>query len=67
MRIEFKRLTEVDKSDIIELMTHPLLRKHMPLLGDIFDEAACDAFITGKMNDSFATGYTRRLNRWGSN
>ena len=48
MRIEFKRLTEVDKSDIIELMTHPLLRKHMPLLGDIFDEAACDAFITGK-------------------
>ena len=34
MRIEFKRLTEVERTDIIELMNHPRLRQHMPLLGD---------------------------------
>ena len=48
MEIEFKRLTEVDKSDIIELMIHPLLRRHMPLLSDTFDEVNCDAFIATK-------------------
>ncbi len=48
MRIEFKRLTEVDRSDIIELMNHPLLRQHMPLLSKTFGEADCDAFVAGK-------------------
>jgi len=48
MRIEFKRLTEVDIGDIIELMNQPQLRRHMPLLSDTFGEADCDAFIAGK-------------------
>jgi [ribosomal protein S5]-alanine N-acetyltransferase len=48
MKIEFKRLTEVDRADIIGLMNHPRLRQHMPLLGDTFGEAECNAFIAGK-------------------
>lgn len=46
--IELNRLTEVDKLDIIELMNHPLLKRHMPLLGDEFTEADCDAFVSDK-------------------
>jgi hypothetical protein len=48
MKIEFKRLNEVDKSDIIELMNNPLVRRQMPLTGDNFDEADCDEFIAAK-------------------
>ena len=48
MNIEFKRLTEVEKSEIIELMNHPLVRRQMPLTSDNFDESDCDAFIAGK-------------------
>jgi RimJ/RimL family protein N-acetyltransferase len=48
MQIEFKRLTEVEKSAIIELHNNPLVRKQMPLFEGIFSEADCDAFITAK-------------------
>ncbi|NIM92196.1 MAG: GNAT family N-acetyltransferase [Anaerolineales bacterium] len=48
MDISLKRLTEVDKSDIIELMNHPSLKRHMPLLSDEFDEDDCDMFIATK-------------------
>jgi ribosomal-protein-alanine N-acetyltransferase len=48
MSISFRRLTEVDKFDIIELMNHPLLKRHMPLLSDKFTEADCDKFIAAK-------------------
>ncbi len=48
MRIEFKRLTDVDGSDIIELMNHPLLRRHMPLIRNTFSQADCDTFIADK-------------------
>ena len=48
MEIEFKRLTEVNKSDIIELMNHPLLRRHMPLMSATFSEADCSTFIADK-------------------
>ncbi|MCB0195055.1 MAG: GNAT family N-acetyltransferase [Anaerolineae bacterium] len=48
MKIEFKRLTEVDKSAIIDLMNHPLVRRQMPLTRDNFDESDCDAFVTAK-------------------
>ncbi|MDJ0707723.1 MAG: GNAT family N-acetyltransferase [Leptolyngbyaceae cyanobacterium MO_188.B28] len=48
MDIVFKRLTEVNKLDIIALMNHPLLKRHMPLLNDQFTEADCDSFIAGK-------------------
>jgi RimJ/RimL family protein N-acetyltransferase len=48
MALEFRRLTEVDKADIIELMNNPLVRRQMPLTSDDFDEADCMAFIAGK-------------------
>ncbi|MEO0339042.1 MAG: GNAT family N-acetyltransferase, partial [Bacteroidota bacterium] len=48
MQIEFKRLSEVDKKDIINLMNHPLVRRQMPLLVGHFDEQRCDNFISAK-------------------
>ena len=48
MNIEFKRLTEINISEIIELMNNPLVRRHMPLAQGHFDEAACSAFIVAK-------------------
>ena len=48
MQIEFKRLTEVDKSDIIELHNNPLVRKQMPLFEGVFSETDCEAFIVAK-------------------
>jgi hypothetical protein len=48
MHIEFKRLSDVDKADIIELMNHPLVRRQMPLTNASFGEAECDGFVRGK-------------------
>jgi ribosomal-protein-alanine N-acetyltransferase len=48
MEIEFRRLSEADKRDIIDLMNNPLVRRQMPLTSDDFDEAACEAFVAGK-------------------
>lgn len=48
MNIEFKRLTEVKKSEIIELMNNQLVRRQMPLLRDGFSEKDCDKFIATK-------------------
>ena len=57
MGIEFKRLSEVDKSDIIELSNHPLVRRHMPLASDNFGEAECDKFIAAKERQWAEHGY----------
>lgn len=48
MKIEFKRLSEVEKSEIIELMNNPLVRRHMPLTGDSFGKSDCDEFVAAK-------------------
>lgn len=48
MNLEFKRLTEIDQSEIIELMNNPLVRRHMPLTSDDFDDRDCDEFIAAK-------------------
>lgn len=48
MKIEFTRLTEIDKTSIIELMNNPLVRRQMPLLTYQFDENICDKFIAAK-------------------
>ncbi len=47
-QIEFERLTEIEKSELIHLMNHPLVRRQMPLLKGNFDESACDRFIAAK-------------------
>lgn len=46
--IEFKRLTEVKKSELITLMNDPLVRRQMPLLTYQFNESICDQFIKAK-------------------
>jgi RimJ/RimL family protein N-acetyltransferase len=48
MNIEFKQLTEIEKSEMIELMNHSLVRRHMPLANGNFDISDCDALIGAK-------------------
>ena len=48
MSVVFKRLSEVDKSAIIDLMNNPLVRRHMPLARVDFGPAECDEFIVAK-------------------
>lgn len=48
MNIEFKRLPEINKSEIIELMNNSLVRRQMPLLKDNFGDRDCDEFIAAK-------------------
>lgn len=48
MNIEYKRLPEINKSEIIELMNNPLVRRQMPLLKGDFGDRDCDEFIAAK-------------------
>ena len=48
MSIEFIRLTQVNKKDIIELMNNPKVVKHMPLASSKFDDKAYKKFIEEK-------------------
>jgi [ribosomal protein S5]-alanine N-acetyltransferase len=48
LKIELKRLTDINTSDLIELMNQPLLQRHMPLLGDSFGEEECITFVDAK-------------------
>ncbi len=49
MKIESKQLDEVAKAEVMELLDHPLVRRHMPLAKGVFDEKAYEAFIAEKM------------------
>jgi [ribosomal protein S5]-alanine N-acetyltransferase len=55
--IEFKRLSEVDRCDIIALMNNPLVRRHMPLAKGGFNSADCDRFVAAKERLWDAHGY----------
>ena len=57
MKIELKRLSEVKKSMIIELMNNQLVRRQMPLLTEYFNESMCDAFIASKEQLWAENGY----------
>ncbi|MET3768573.1 RimJ/RimL family protein N-acetyltransferase [Marisediminicola sp. UYEF4] len=46
--LELARLTDVATDDLVALMTHPLMRRHMPLLGDRFTESDARAFVACK-------------------
>jgi ribosomal-protein-alanine N-acetyltransferase len=48
MAVAFKRLPEVDKADLVELMNHPLVRRQMPLTRDNFTENDAKNFVEGK-------------------
>ena len=45
MEIEFKRLSGVEKADLIALMNHPLVRRQMPLTSDNFDRLTDPDFL----------------------
>lgn len=47
-KLEFRRLSEVNCDDVIELMNHPKVRRQMPLTKNGFDEVDCRNFIAGK-------------------
>jgi len=46
--VEFKRLTEVRRSEIIDLMNHPLVIRLMPLAPAYFSEIHCEEFLATK-------------------
>jgi ribosomal-protein-alanine N-acetyltransferase len=48
MKLEFKRLSEIDCSAYVALNTNPLVMHQMPLSGSDFDEEACRGWIAGK-------------------
>lgn len=48
MEFTRRRLTEIDPEDIIELMTDPRVRRHMPLARGPFGPAECAAFVEAK-------------------
>jgi hypothetical protein len=55
--IEFRRLEEINKEEIIDLMNLPLVRRHLPLAKEPFDEKAYEAFITEKNRLWLEHGY----------
>lgn len=48
MKLEFKRLREIDCSEYIALNTNPMVMRQMPLSSSNFDEAACKDWMEGK-------------------
>jgi ribosomal-protein-alanine N-acetyltransferase len=48
MDLQLRRLSEIDPAEIIELMNHRLVRRHMPLAEGEFGAAQCAAFVAGK-------------------
>lgn len=48
MNIQFQRLSDIDKADIIALMNNPLVRRQMPLLVGDFSEVDCKRFVVAK-------------------
>jgi RimJ/RimL family protein N-acetyltransferase len=56
MDIEFKRLSEVNPADIVDLMNNPLVRRQMPLIRP-FDAEKCTVFIEAKEQLWLEHGY----------
>ncbi len=48
MNIEFKRLAEIDQSEVIALMNNPSVRRQMPLFKGDFGDRDCNEFIAAK-------------------
>ncbi len=57
MKLEFKPLSEIGKSDVIALLNHPLVKRHMPLCDETFDEKSYEAFMAEKMRLWSEHGY----------
>lgn len=48
MTVEFQPLAEIDKAELIDLLNHPLVRRHMPLAKGTFGEEEYRAFLEAK-------------------
>jgi ribosomal-protein-alanine N-acetyltransferase len=48
MKIEFKKLTEIDQNEIMALMNNVLVQRQMPLLGEHFTAEDCEEFLATK-------------------
>ena len=46
--MQFQRLTDINKADIIALMNNSLVRRQMPLLVGDFSEPDCERFVAAK-------------------
>jgi len=57
MHVEFKRLKEIERREIIELLNHPLVRRHMPLSKGNFDNEDYETFIAAKEKLWIEHGY----------
>ena len=55
--LEFKQLSEIDIADVINLMNHPKIRQHMPLLTGQFDKTKYKSFISAKEEMWKENGY----------
>lgn len=57
MKLEFKRLKEIDYAKIVALNTNTLVRRQMPLSNDQFDENACRKWVEEKEKQWELYGY----------
>lgn len=57
MKIEFIQLSEIPKVEIIALLNHPLVRRHMPLAKECFDDEDYEKFIADKQRLWAEHGY----------
>ncbi|WP_175981934.1 GNAT family N-acetyltransferase [Burkholderia sp. BCC1630] len=57
MKLECKRLTEVDVKEVVALNSNPLVLRHMPLAENTFDERKCLAWILEKESQWARHGY----------
>jgi RimJ/RimL family protein N-acetyltransferase len=48
MHLELRRLSAVAPADLIALMNHPRVRRHLPLARSEFGRAECAAFVANK-------------------
>jgi [ribosomal protein S5]-alanine N-acetyltransferase len=48
MKLEFKRMSEIDYSEHVALNTNPLVMRQMPLSDSDFEEEVCKGWIAGK-------------------
>lgn len=48
MHFSKKRLNEIDKSLIVDLLSHPSVKQHMPLSSERFEKKEYDDFIASK-------------------
>ena len=57
VQLEFRRLKEINRAEIVALHSNPLVRRQMPLSDENFDEAACKKWIEGKEKQWEEHGY----------